>query len=46
VALLRFVERAGIAPIIDTVYPVVEARAAFARLSAGDFTGKLALSFE
>jgi hypothetical protein len=28
------------------VYPVSEARAAFARMSAGDFTGKLALSFD
>jgi NADPH:quinone reductase-like Zn-dependent oxidoreductase len=45
-SLLRFVETAGIAPIVDTVYPASEARAAFARLAAGDFTGKLALSFE
>jgi NADPH:quinone reductase-like Zn-dependent oxidoreductase len=45
-ALLRFVETAGIAPIIDTVYPVADARTAFARMTAGDFTGKLALSFE
>jgi NADPH:quinone reductase-like Zn-dependent oxidoreductase len=46
VALLRFVESAGIVPIIDTVYPAGEARAAFARMSAGDFIGKLALSFD
>ncbi|HEY7981757.1 MAG TPA: zinc-binding dehydrogenase [Candidatus Eremiobacteraceae bacterium] len=45
-ALLRFVDRAAIAPIVDTVYPAGEARAAFARLTAGDFNGKLALSFE
>jgi D-arabinose 1-dehydrogenase-like Zn-dependent alcohol dehydrogenase len=45
-SLLRFVETAGIAPVIDTVYPAGEARAAFARMTAGDFTGKLALSFE
>jgi NADPH:quinone reductase-like Zn-dependent oxidoreductase len=45
-ALLRFVESAGISPIIDTVYPMSEARTAFERLAAGNFTGKLALSFE
>jgi NADPH:quinone reductase-like Zn-dependent oxidoreductase len=45
-ALLRFIDRAAIEPIIDTVYPAGEARAAFARMAAGDFTGKLALSFE
>lgn len=45
-ALLRFVESAGIEPVVDTVYPANEARTAFARLAAGDFTGKLALSFE
>jgi NADPH:quinone reductase-like Zn-dependent oxidoreductase len=45
-ALLRFVENAGIVPIVDTVYPASEARTAFARLAAGDLIGKLALSFE
>jgi NADPH:quinone reductase-like Zn-dependent oxidoreductase len=45
-SLLRFVESAGIAPIVDTVYPASEARTAFARLAAGDLIGKLALSFE
>ena len=45
-ALVRFIESARIAPIVDTVYPANDARTAFARLAAGDFTGKLALSFE
>jgi NADPH:quinone reductase-like Zn-dependent oxidoreductase len=45
-ALVRFIESARIAPIVDTVYPGTEARSAFARFEAGDFTGKLALSFE
>jgi NADPH:quinone reductase-like Zn-dependent oxidoreductase len=45
-SLVRFIETAGIAPIIDTVYPAGEARTAFARMIAGDFAGKLALSFD
>jgi NADPH:quinone reductase-like Zn-dependent oxidoreductase len=45
-SLLRFVETAAVTPIIDTVYPAGEARTAFARMEAGDITGKLALSFE
>lgn len=45
-ALLRFTESTGIVPIVDTVYPASEARTAFARLAAGEFIGKLALSFE
>jgi D-arabinose 1-dehydrogenase-like Zn-dependent alcohol dehydrogenase len=40
-ALLRFVERAGIKPVIDQVYPMSEWRAAFERLVAGEQTGKL-----
>jgi NADPH:quinone reductase-like Zn-dependent oxidoreductase len=46
VALLSFVRSSEIAPVVDTVYPASEARTAFARLAAGDFTGKLGLSFE
>ena len=45
-ALERFVAAGRIAPIVDTVFPASEARAAFERFVAGDFIGKLALSFE
>ncbi len=44
--LLRFVTSSGIKPVIDRIYPVSEARDAFVRLAAGDFVGKLALSFD
>ena len=45
-SLLRFIESAGIAPIVDTVYPARDARTAFERMTSGDLVGKLALSFE
>jgi NADPH:quinone reductase-like Zn-dependent oxidoreductase len=41
--LLRFVERARIKPLIDSVYPLDQARAAFERLAAGEHAGKLVL---
>ena len=41
--LLRFVEHADLHPLIDAVYPLAEAPAAFARMAAGDVFGKLAL---
>ncbi len=42
-ALLRFVERAGIKPVIDAEYPLDQGRKAFERLVTGEFLGKLAL---
>jgi NADPH:quinone reductase-like Zn-dependent oxidoreductase len=41
-ALLRFVERAGIKPVIDTEYTFDQGAKAFERLASGDFMGKLA----
>jgi len=43
VALLRFVEHAGIKPVIDAEYPLDQGLKAFERLATGDFMGKLAL---
>ena len=44
-ALIDFVTSAGVRPLIDEIYPAERARDAFERLAAGDFIGKLALSF-
>lgn len=43
-ALLSFVERARIKPLIEKVYPMAQGRAAFERLASGEQTGKLALT--
>lgn len=43
VDLLRFVERARIKPVIDTVYPFDQAKTAFQRLASGAHFGKLVL---
>ena len=42
-ALLRFVERSGIVPVIDAEYPLDQGIKAFERFVSGDFLGKLAL---
>jgi NADPH:quinone reductase-like Zn-dependent oxidoreductase len=42
-ALLRFVEHAGIKPVIDAQYPLAQGAKAFERLVSGEFMGKLAL---
>jgi NADPH:quinone reductase-like Zn-dependent oxidoreductase len=42
-ALLRFVEHAGIKPVIDATYPLDQGAKAFERLAAGELMGKLAL---
>lgn len=39
--LVRFCEVTGVRPVIDTVLPLAEARAGFARMSAGDLFGKV-----
>ncbi len=43
-SLLKFVERSHINPLIDRVYPLAQARAAFERMAAGEQAGKLVLS--
>lgn len=43
--LVRFVERAGVKPAIDRIYPFSEYRAAFERLAADDQFGKLVLTW-
>ena len=42
-ALLRLVEVAALAPVIDTTYPLAEGPAAMARMEAGEQFGKLVL---
>ncbi len=42
-ALLDFMARTGVRPVIDMVMPMVEASAAFARLHSGDVFGKVVL---
>jgi NADPH:quinone reductase-like Zn-dependent oxidoreductase len=39
--LLRFCELTGIRPVVDTVLPLEDARAGFARMAAGDVVGKI-----
>ncbi|HXW77666.1 MAG TPA: zinc-binding dehydrogenase [Candidatus Eremiobacteraceae bacterium] len=43
VRLLSFVEAAGIRPLIDRTYPLADAKAAFARLEAGEQIGKIVI---
>ncbi len=42
--LARFVDGAGIEPVVDSVRPLAEARGAFERMVAGDVFGKLVLT--
>jgi len=42
-ALLATVTATGIRPVIDGTFPLAEAKAAFARLDAGDVTGKVVM---
>jgi NADPH:quinone reductase-like Zn-dependent oxidoreductase len=44
VALLRMLDATGVRPLVDSVLPLEEARAAFARLAAGDTFGKVVLT--
>lgn len=44
-ALARALHSAGIAPVVDRVFPVTEYAEAFAHLAAGAHMGKIALSF-
>jgi len=39
--LVRFIERTGVRPLIDTVLPLERAAEGFARMAAGDVTGKI-----
>lgn len=41
VRLVRFLEQTGVRPVIDTVLPLEEARAGFARMAAGENHGKI-----
>ncbi|MEE1297073.1 MAG: zinc-binding dehydrogenase [Bifidobacterium sp.] len=43
--LLRFVEHAGLTPVVHASYPASRARDAFARVLSGDFLGKVVLDF-
>lgn len=43
-ALLRFVDRTGVRPIVDSVRPLAAARDAFAALEQGETFGKLVLT--
>ncbi|MGH3743964.1 MAG: zinc-binding dehydrogenase [Mycobacteriales bacterium] len=43
-AMLALLERTGTRPLIDTVRPLSEARAAFEQMAAGDTFGKLVLT--
>jgi NADPH:quinone reductase-like Zn-dependent oxidoreductase len=40
-ALLRFLARTGLRPTVDSTYPLVRAREAFARLESGEQVGKV-----
>ena len=42
--LLRFLDVTGARPLIDEVFPLTEARAAFEKLASGDVFGKLVLT--
>jgi NADPH:quinone reductase-like Zn-dependent oxidoreductase len=44
VALLRMLDATGVRPLVDSVLPLGEARAAFARLASGDSFGKVVLT--
>jgi D-arabinose 1-dehydrogenase-like Zn-dependent alcohol dehydrogenase len=39
--LIRFCERTGVRPLVDTVLPLEQARYGFAKLAAGDVVGKI-----
>ena len=41
IKLLRFCEATGVRPVIDSVLPLEQARAGFARMAAGDLVGKI-----
>ena len=41
VRLVRFLEQTGVRPVIDTVLPLEEARAGFARMAVGENHGKI-----
>ncbi|HEV2890640.1 MAG TPA: zinc-binding dehydrogenase [Frankiaceae bacterium] len=43
-ALVRFLDNTGVRPVVDSVRPMAEARAAFERLAAGESFGKLVLT--
>ena len=42
--LLRFLDATGTRPLVDEVFPLSQARAAFEKLSTGDVFGKLVLT--
>ena len=42
--LLRFLDTTGVRPVVDSVRPLAEARAAFERLAGGESFGKLVLT--
>lgn len=44
VEMVEFVERHGLRPVVDSVYPLPQAREAFARLLASEQFGKIVLS--
>ena len=39
--LMRFLERTGVRPVLDSVLPLEQAREGFARMAAGDVVGKV-----
>jgi len=41
VALLRFLVRSGVRPVVDSTFALADARAAMARLASGEHTGKV-----
>ncbi len=43
-SMLKMVEASGIHPVVDSTYPLAEARRAFLRLEGGDVTGKLVVT--
>lgn len=45
-AMLRSIAVSGIDPVIDTRFPLTEARAAFARMKANDHVGKILIDLE
>jgi NADPH:quinone reductase-like Zn-dependent oxidoreductase len=44
-AMCRAIEARRIAPVVDKVYPVAEAVAAFEAMRAGEHFGKIVLEF-
>jgi D-arabinose 1-dehydrogenase-like Zn-dependent alcohol dehydrogenase len=43
VDLARLLDATGVRPLVDSVWPLAQAREAYARMSAGDVFGKLVL---